>query len=91
MYNSTFFRRLFEFCIIGITYYVQPKLNLRELGLADLGVQQLDDLVNHVLPCWGPQDTPFPLGGQTVWKTSHMSTHSFFCNKHGETGLFLFH
>lgn len=73
-------------------YYVQPKLNLRELGLADLGVQQLDDLVNHVLPYWGPQDTPFLLGGQTVWKTFHMSSHSFFCNKHGETvfAFFLF-
>uniref|UniRef100_H3CR20 ATP-dependent zinc metalloprotease YME1L1 n=1 Tax=Tetraodon nigroviridis TaxID=99883 RepID=H3CR20_TETNG len=63
----------------------EPKLNLRDLGLSDLGVQQLDDLVNHVLPFWGP-----PLAGQTVWKTSHMSTHSFFCNKHGETFFFCF-
>lgn len=70
---------------------MQPKLNLRELGLSDLGVQQLDDLVNQVLPYWGPQDTPFLLAGQTVWKASHMSTHSFFCNKHGEADLFLLH
>eukprot|EP00066_Takifugu_rubripes_P025717 XP_011614983.1 PREDICTED: ATP-dependent zinc metalloprotease YME1L1-like isoform X2 [Takifugu rubripes] len=60
----------------------EPKLSLRELGLSELGERQLDELVNHLLPCWSPQHTPFPLGGQTVWRTSHMSTHSFFCNKH---------
>uniref|UniRef100_A0A674PPH0 ATP-dependent zinc metalloprotease YME1L1 n=1 Tax=Takifugu rubripes TaxID=31033 RepID=A0A674PPH0_TAKRU len=60
----------------------EPKLSLRDLGLSELGERQLDELVNHLLPCWSPQHTPFPLGGQTVWRTSHMSTHSFFCNKH---------
>lgn len=87
--QQNFFRQPFEVYVIGILCSVQPKVSLRELGLSDLGVQQLKDLVNHVLPCWGPQDVPFPLGGQTVWKTSHMSTHSFFCNKHGETDLIL--
>lgn len=66
---------------------MQPKLNLRDLGLSELGVRQLDELVNHLLPCWTSHDTPFSLGGQTVWRTSHMSTPSFFCNKHGEGDL----
>lgn len=77
----------FEHEIIVITCFVQPKLNLRELGLSDLGQEQLDELVKHVFPCWSPQDTPFTLGAEAVWRTSHMSTHSFFCNKHGETDL----
>lgn len=64
--------------------YVQPMLNLRELGLSDLGAQQLDELVNHVLPRRSPQKAPLPLSGQTAWRTSHISTHSFLYNKHGE-------
>lgn len=58
--------------------------NLRELGLSDLGALQLDELVNRVLPRLSPQEAPLPLGGQTAWRTSHLSTHSFFYNKHGE-------
>lgn len=58
--------------------------NLRELGLSDLGAQQLDELVNRVLPRSSPQEAPIPLGGQTAWRTSHISTHSFFYNKYGE-------
>lgn len=58
-------------------------LNLRELGLSDLGEQQLDELVNRVLPHLSPQQAALPLGGQTAWRTSHLSTHSFFYNKHG--------
>ncbi|XP_044075372.1 ATP-dependent zinc metalloprotease YME1L1b isoform X2 [Siniperca chuatsi] len=57
--------------------------NLRELGLSDLGALQLDKLVNHVLPRLSPQEAPLPLGGQIAWRTSHLSTHSFFYNKHG--------
>lgn len=75
--------------MIVTTYYVQPKLSLRELGLSELGERQLVELVNHLLPCWSPQDTPVSVGGQTVWRTSHMSTHSFFLNKHGEPELLL--
>ena len=63
---------------------VQPMWNLRELGLSDLGAQQLDELVNSVLPRLSPQETPRPLAGQTAWRTSHLSTHSFYYNKHGE-------
>lgn len=57
--------------------------NLRELGLSDLGAQQLDELAKSVFPYLNLQEMPLPLGGQTAWKTSHLSTHSFFYNKHG--------
>uniref|UniRef100_A0A669F404 ATP-dependent zinc metalloprotease YME1L1 n=1 Tax=Oreochromis niloticus TaxID=8128 RepID=A0A669F404_ORENI len=61
--------------------------NLRELGLSDLGTQQLDELVNRVLPHLSPQEAPLAFGGQTAWRTSHLSTHSFFHNKHGEEDI----
>ncbi|XP_056277491.1 ATP-dependent zinc metalloprotease YME1L1b isoform X2 [Pseudoliparis swirei] len=61
----------------------EPMWNLRELGLSDLGAQQLDELVNSVFPRSSPQETPLCLGGQTAWRTSHLSTHSFYYNKHG--------
>ncbi|XP_041659734.1 ATP-dependent zinc metalloprotease YME1L1b isoform X2 [Cheilinus undulatus] len=61
----------------------EPMWNLRELGLSDLGAQQLDELVNSVFPDLSPQEAPLALGGQTAWRTSHLSTHSFFYNKHG--------
>ncbi|XP_034743161.1 ATP-dependent zinc metalloprotease YME1L1b isoform X2 [Etheostoma cragini] len=61
----------------------EPMWNMRELGLSDLGAQQLDELVNSVLPRLSPREAPLPLGGQTAWHTSHLSTHSFFFNKHG--------
>ncbi|XP_069574306.1 ATP-dependent zinc metalloprotease YME1L1-like isoform X2 [Brachyistius frenatus] len=57
--------------------------NLRELGLSDLGTQQLHELVNRVLPRLSPQEAPLPLGGQTTWRMSHLSTPSFYHNKHG--------
>ncbi|XP_062260122.1 ATP-dependent zinc metalloprotease YME1L1-like isoform X1 [Platichthys flesus] len=61
----------------------EPVLNLRELGLSDLGTQQLDELVNSVLPCLSKLEAPLPLGSQIAWRTSHLSSHSFFFNKHG--------
>ncbi|XP_070701933.1 ATP-dependent zinc metalloprotease YME1L1b isoform X2 [Pempheris klunzingeri] len=61
----------------------EPIWNVRELGLSDLGAQQLDELVYHVLPHLRPQDAPLSLSGQMTWKTSHLSTQSFFYNKHG--------
>uniref|UniRef100_A0A8C2XBK6 ATP-dependent zinc metalloprotease YME1L1 n=1 Tax=Cyclopterus lumpus TaxID=8103 RepID=A0A8C2XBK6_CYCLU len=68
----------------------EPMWNLRELGLSDLGAQQLDELVNSVFPRLSPQETPLCLGGQTAWRTSHLSTHSFYSNKHGENPCSLF-
>lgn len=71
-------------------YFVclQSVWNLRELGLSDLGTQQLDELVNRVLPHLSPQEAPLAFGGQTAWRTSHLSTHSFFHNKYGEEDVF---
>uniref|UniRef100_A0A672HH74 ATP-dependent zinc metalloprotease YME1L1 n=1 Tax=Salarias fasciatus TaxID=181472 RepID=A0A672HH74_SALFA len=66
----------------GFCVCLQAQLNLRELGLSDLGNQQLTELVNRVLPCFSPQEAPLPFGGQTAWRTSHVSTNSFFHNKH---------
>lgn len=63
---------------------MQPLWNLRELGLSDLKSQQLDELVRCVLPHLSPQEAPLALGRQAAWRTSHVSTHSFFYNKHGE-------
>ncbi|XP_028329350.1 ATP-dependent zinc metalloprotease YME1L1b isoform X2 [Gouania willdenowi] len=57
-------------------------LNLRELGLSDLGTQQV---VKSVLPWLSPQEMSRPLCVQTVWRTSHLSTHSFFHNKYGSS------
>uniref|UniRef100_A0A3B3UP87 ATP-dependent zinc metalloprotease YME1L1 n=1 Tax=Poecilia latipinna TaxID=48699 RepID=A0A3B3UP87_9TELE len=56
--------------------------NLRELGLSDLGKQQLDELVSQALPRLSPQEVPPPAWGQSPWRTSHLSSHSFFHNKH---------
>uniref|UniRef100_A0A3Q3N529 ATP-dependent zinc metalloprotease YME1L1 n=1 Tax=Mastacembelus armatus TaxID=205130 RepID=A0A3Q3N529_9TELE len=69
---------------------LQTRWNLQELGLSDLGTQQLDELVNHMLPRFSPQETSFPFLSQTAWRTSHLSTHSFFYNKYGESVCFLF-
>lgn len=61
----------------------EPPWSLRELGLSDLGAQQLDELVSRVLPRWSPPETLRPPGRQTTWRTSHLSTHSFYYNKNG--------
>uniref|UniRef100_A0A3B5LS74 ATP-dependent zinc metalloprotease YME1L1 n=1 Tax=Xiphophorus couchianus TaxID=32473 RepID=A0A3B5LS74_9TELE len=69
------------------TEYALSAGNLRELGLSDLGKQQLDELVSQVLPRLSPQEVPHPAWGQSAWRTSHLSSHSFFHNKHGENEL----
>lgn len=59
----------------------QPTLNLRDLGLSDIRASQLDELVSRLLPHPGPEEPPtFPY----KWRTSHISSDSFFYNKHGE-------
>ncbi|MED6233259.1 hypothetical protein GOODEAATRI_022768 [Goodea atripinnis] len=65
------------------TEYALSMWNLWELGLSDLGKQQLDELVNHVLPRLNPQEVSPPAWRQSAWRTSHLSSHSFFHNKHG--------
>uniref|UniRef100_A0A671VC23 ATP-dependent zinc metalloprotease YME1L1 n=1 Tax=Sparus aurata TaxID=8175 RepID=A0A671VC23_SPAAU len=70
--------------MFSLTVQPQPMWTLRELGLSDLGAQQLDELVSRVLPRLSPEEAPLALGGKTAWRTSHLSTPSFFYNKHGE-------
>uniref|UniRef100_A0A7N8XZ28 ATP-dependent zinc metalloprotease YME1L1 n=1 Tax=Mastacembelus armatus TaxID=205130 RepID=A0A7N8XZ28_9TELE len=56
-------------------------LSLRDLGLSEIKVGQLDEVVSRLLPIPGPKEPPsVPL----IWKTSHVSADSFFHNKHGE-------
>uniref|UniRef100_A0A8C6TJF9 ATP-dependent zinc metalloprotease YME1L1 n=1 Tax=Neogobius melanostomus TaxID=47308 RepID=A0A8C6TJF9_9GOBI len=61
------------------SYTKEPCVNLRELGLTDIKVNQLDELVNRLLPALQE-----PLAAPSVWRTSHVSSHSFYHNKHGE-------
>uniref|UniRef100_A0A671MDL4 ATP-dependent zinc metalloprotease YME1L1-like n=1 Tax=Sinocyclocheilus anshuiensis TaxID=1608454 RepID=A0A671MDL4_9TELE len=62
----------------------QPSLTLRDLGLADLGVRQLDELVQKLLPCVTQQESLSQLRTvPNIWRTSHLSSDSFFHNKHG--------
>ncbi|XP_010902026.1 ATP-dependent zinc metalloprotease YME1L1 isoform X1 [Esox lucius] len=57
----------------------EPTVNLRDLGLSDLRVGQLDELLSRLLPSHDPEDSP----AAPTWRTSHVSAHSFFHNKHG--------
>ena len=59
-------------------------MSLRDLGLSDIGVSQLDELVCRLLPPPGPEA---PLAVPSIWRTSHVSTDSFFHNKHGEKAV----
>uniref|UniRef100_A0A667Z049 ATP-dependent zinc metalloprotease YME1L1 n=1 Tax=Myripristis murdjan TaxID=586833 RepID=A0A667Z049_9TELE len=56
-------------------------LVLRDLGLSEIRVGQLDELVSRLLPTPGPEQPPT---APSVWRTSHISAHTFFQNKHGE-------
>ncbi|XP_053738869.1 ATP-dependent zinc metalloprotease YME1L1b isoform X2 [Synchiropus splendidus] len=58
-------------------------LNLREFGLSDLGVEQLDELVSSVLPGLKSQETCSRPVDSTCWRTSHCSSYSFYENKNG--------
>uniref|UniRef100_A0A6Q2WXB4 ATP-dependent zinc metalloprotease YME1L1 n=1 Tax=Esox lucius TaxID=8010 RepID=A0A6Q2WXB4_ESOLU len=57
---------------------------LRDLGLSDLGVQQLDELVAGALPHLSQQRAASTsILSPRAWSVSHCSTPSFFRNKHG--------
>ncbi|XP_075903576.1 ATP-dependent zinc metalloprotease YME1L1-like isoform X1 [Nelusetta ayraudi] len=58
----------------------EPTVNLRDLGLSDIRASQLDELVSRLLPHPGPEEPPTL---QYKWRTSHISSDSFFHNKHG--------
>ncbi|XP_053198000.1 ATP-dependent zinc metalloprotease YME1L1-like isoform X2 [Scomber japonicus] len=71
------------------SFLKEPSVSLRDLGLSDIRVSQLDELVSRLLPTLGPEQPP---AVPSTWKTSHLSTNSFFHNKHGfshrRTGVF---
>ncbi|CAL8310977.1 ATP-dependent zinc metalloprotease YME1L1 isoform X1 [Gadus morhua] len=69
------------------TIQSEPVWNLRELGISDLGDRQLDDLINNVLPRLNQHAESSASIGPAAWRTSHLSTHSFFSNKHGFSGM----
>lgn len=54
-----------------------------DLGLSDLGKQQLDELMNDVFPGLNPKEMSLAQIINSQWRTSHLSTHSFYHNKHG--------
>ncbi|XP_061821177.1 ATP-dependent zinc metalloprotease YME1L1-like isoform X2 [Nerophis lumbriciformis] len=58
----------------------EPNVKLRELGLSDVRESQLDDLISRLLPAFGPEEPPVV---PSVWRASHVSTDTFFHNKHG--------
>uniref|UniRef100_A0A8C7JM18 ATP-dependent zinc metalloprotease YME1L1 n=1 Tax=Oncorhynchus kisutch TaxID=8019 RepID=A0A8C7JM18_ONCKI len=58
-----------------------------DLGLSDLGVGQLDELISAMLPRLSQQGALSSSSpSQQAWGTSHLSSHSFFHNKHGFSG-----
>uniref|UniRef100_A0A8C9T2F0 YME1 like 1 ATPase n=1 Tax=Scleropages formosus TaxID=113540 RepID=A0A8C9T2F0_SCLFO len=64
----------------------EPTLNLKDLGLADLKEDRLHDLVDQLLPglvLSRESSGPSPSPRNTGWRISHISTDSFFHNKHG--------
>ncbi|XP_066538872.1 ATP-dependent zinc metalloprotease YME1L1 isoform X2 [Hoplias malabaricus] len=79
---------------------LQPKVNLKELGLSELRLSGVKELLNRLLPTLPPEESlePTVCHPSSRWRTSYISTNSFFYNKHGfshrRPGLFcspLFH
>ncbi|KAG9276474.1 ATP-dependent zinc metalloprotease YME1L1-like isoform X1 [Astyanax mexicanus] len=72
----------------------QPILNLKDLGLSELRLSGANELLSRLLPTLSPEDTSQPAvcHASSRWRTSHVSTDSFFHNKHGSShrrpGLF---
>ncbi|XP_040307074.1 ATP-dependent zinc metalloprotease YME1L1 isoform X3 [Herpailurus yagouaroundi] len=61
----------------------EPVLNLRDLGLSELKIGQIDQLVDNLLPgfCKGKSIS-------SHWHTSYVSAQSFFENKYGYLDMF---
>ncbi|KAK1790772.1 hypothetical protein P4O66_014621 [Electrophorus voltai] len=65
-------------------HITEPSWNLRDLGLTELGVGQLDALVDRLLPFVTEKvSSPSPQEESNCWKTSYLSMDSFFHNKYG--------
>uniref|UniRef100_A0AAQ5X0U6 ATP-dependent zinc metalloprotease YME1L1 n=1 Tax=Amphiprion ocellaris TaxID=80972 RepID=A0AAQ5X0U6_AMPOC len=69
------------------SYLKEPSVSLRDLGLSEVRVSQLDELISRLLPIPGPEEPPTV---PSLWRTSHVSADSFFHNKHDLDILFLF-
>uniref|UniRef100_A0AAQ5Z723 ATP-dependent zinc metalloprotease YME1L1 n=2 Tax=Amphiprion TaxID=80969 RepID=A0AAQ5Z723_AMPOC len=61
------------------SYLKEPSVSLRDLGLSEVRVSQLDELISRLLPIPGPEEPPTV---PSLWRTSHVSADSFFHNKH---------
>uniref|UniRef100_A0A8C2REC3 ATP-dependent zinc metalloprotease YME1L1 n=1 Tax=Capra hircus TaxID=9925 RepID=A0A8C2REC3_CAPHI len=61
----------------------EPVLNLRDLGLSELKVGQIDQLVDSLLPGFYKDKNV-----SSHWHTSHVSAQSFFENKYGCLDMF---
>ncbi|XP_073686778.1 ATP-dependent zinc metalloprotease YME1L1 isoform X2 [Garra rufa] len=72
----------------------EPKVNLKDLGLSELRLSHVHDVLERLLPSIDPEEKSISSSAQnsTAWRTSHISTPSFFQNKYGishkNTGLF---
>uniref|UniRef100_A0A8D0A1Z1 ATP-dependent zinc metalloprotease YME1L1 n=1 Tax=Sander lucioperca TaxID=283035 RepID=A0A8D0A1Z1_SANLU len=62
------------------SYLKEPSVSLRDLGLSEIRASQLDELVSRLLPIPGPEEPP---AVPSIWRSSHVSSDSFFHNKHG--------
>uniref|UniRef100_A0A3B5A4H4 ATP-dependent zinc metalloprotease YME1L1 n=1 Tax=Stegastes partitus TaxID=144197 RepID=A0A3B5A4H4_9TELE len=61
------------------SFLKEPSVSLRDLGLSEVRVSQLDELISRLLPIPGPEEPPTV---PSSWRTSHVSADSFFHNKH---------
>lgn len=61
----------------------EPVLNLRDLGLSELKIGQIDKLVDNLLPGFYKDKRV-----SSCWHTSHISAQSFFENKYGHLDMF---
>ncbi|XP_050008657.1 ATP-dependent zinc metalloprotease YME1L1 [Alexandromys fortis] len=61
----------------------EPVLNLKDLGLSELKIGQIDQLVENLLPGFYKDKRV-----SSHWHTSHVSAQSFFENKYGHLDMF---
>lgn len=64
--------------LIWLFCLLQPVLNLKDLGLSELKIGQIDQLLENLLPGFYKDKRV-----SSHWHTSHVSAQSFFENKYG--------